>query len=605
MKKRMKSLMTILLIISLLVALTAGCTSDITTTAATTATTAQQTTATTAEQLLAVPFANPTEFDLMVPGSWYSWADDLGFQNLLKEINLKLNIAEVSGSIYGEQVQLAIATGELPDVILSNFDNSLKYGIAGAFEDLSQYKYYLPDYNNYAETVLTNACTDFFTTNDGRFFVFPRVNEMNNIPAFMWGVNVDEFQRLGIAIPKTIDALYNAAKTLKTTHPQWTPIAVPPASMSGVAGTASPLEYFLPLLGAGSVDINYYIGESTYKYSPLQPEFKDAIVFLNKLYTEQLIPQDYATITVDAYRRNFEGDFLWAKPEVLREGDEMYPYSSDPVTYQYHFKIGSQSTSWILATTWRELRMFASTFKRVSNDLALYNSWGASPNIQVIEFPMPASGKISIPQVRYTPDSSGYVLRAGLDSAKLKTVLAFFNWLYSDAGILRTNYGIEGLQYTMVDGKPVLNPETIWDTKEWIANWNIKRKSTDESEKARVWQLLSQSSNILGIFGDANFVVTKAEWYSTIINCPNILEANKKVMEMGDEKFNIRYKKNKMFNDVETDATISLRLRIGDFVRANLDAFVMGQKNMTTDWDAFMQQIRDMGIDTLEMLYNK
>jgi len=566
-------------------------------------TTTDQTTA--KPVLLSVPYTSPAEFDLMIPGSWFSWAEDLGFQNMLKELNLKLNISEVSGPTYNEQVQLSIATGEIPDVMLTNFSNSLKYGVSGAFKELSQYKEYLPDYINYATNVLKPECTDFYTTNEGKFYIFPRVNEMNNVPAFMWGANIDEFQRLGITIPKTIDELYNAAKIFKSTNPQWTPIAVPPASMAGVAGVASPLEYFLPLLGAGSIDMNYYVGKDTYKYSPLQPEFKEAIVFLNKLYTEQLIPQDYATMTVDAYRRNFEGDFMWAKPDTLREGDEMYPYKTDPVTYQYHFKNGSQSTAWILATTWKELRMFASTYKRVTLNKDLYNSWGASPNIQVIDYPTPASGKISLPQVRYTPDTSGYVINAGVDEDKLNVILAFFNWNYSDAGILRTNYGKEGVHYKMVNGKPVITPETIWDTLEWIDNWNIRRFTKDENEKARMWELLSQSSNILGIFGDANFVRTSAEWYSTIINCPNILEINEKVMAMSEDKFNIRYNRNKVFNDVETDASISLRLRIGDFVRANLDAFVMGQKNMSSDWDAFIKQVKDMGTEKLETMYNK
>ena len=35
--------------------------------------------------------------------------------------------------------------------------------------------------------------------------------------------------------------------------------------------------------------------------------------------------------------------------------------------------------------------------------------------------------------------------------------------MYSDEGIFLTNYGIEGIHHTMVDGKPVLNEQILSD----------------------------------------------------------------------------------------------------------------------------------------------
>ena len=42
---------------------------------------------------------------------------------------------------------------------------------------------------------------------------------------------------------------------------------------------------------------------------------------------------------------------------------------------------------------------------------------------------------------------------------KVEDILKFWNWMFSDEGVMLYNYGIEGYTYTMVDSKPVINPE--------------------------------------------------------------------------------------------------------------------------------------------------
>ena len=42
---------------------------------------------------------------------------------------------------------------------------------------------------------------------------------------------------------------------------------------------------------------------------------------------------------------------------------------------------------------------------------------------------------------------------------KVEDILKFWNWMFSEEGIMLYNYGIEGYTYQMVDGKPVLNTE--------------------------------------------------------------------------------------------------------------------------------------------------
>lgn len=49
-----------------------------------------------------------------------------------------------------------------------------------------------------------------------------------------------------------------------------------------------------------------------------------------------------------------------------------------------------------------------------------------------------------------------YITQKAVDEGKLDAILEFFDFLFSDEGILITDYGIEGESYTMVDNEPVI-----------------------------------------------------------------------------------------------------------------------------------------------------
>lgn len=47
------------------------------------------------------------------------------------------------------------------------------------------------------------------------------------------------------------------------------------------------------------------------------------------------------------------------------------------------------------------------------------------------------------------------------EKGKTEEIVRFFNWCYTQEGAYLYNYGIEGVSYTMENGKPVLNPELV------------------------------------------------------------------------------------------------------------------------------------------------
>lgn len=55
-----------------------------------------------------------------------------------------------------------------------------------------------------------------------------------------------------------------------------------------------------------------------------------------------------------------------------------------------------------------------------------------------------------------------WCITAGAEErGKTADILRFFNWCYSQEGAYLYNYGIEGVSYTLENGRPVLNPELV------------------------------------------------------------------------------------------------------------------------------------------------
>ncbi len=74
----------------------------------------------------------------------------------------------------------------------------------------------------------------------------------------------------------------------------------------------------------------------------------------------------------------------------------------------------------------------------------------------------------------YTSGKGGYGAWAiSADAEKPEEIFAFFDWLSTYEGQLICNYGVEGLTYDMVDGKPVLNAEAMEKLNSNDQDWMI------------------------------------------------------------------------------------------------------------------------------------
>lgn len=76
--------------------------------------------------------------------------------------------------------------------------------------------------------------------------------------------------------------------------------------------------------------------------------------------------------------------------------------------------------------------------------------------------------------VEYTSGKGGYGAWAiSADAEKPEEIFAFFDWLSTYEGQLICNYGVEGLTYNLVDGKPILTDEALAKLNDNDQDWMI------------------------------------------------------------------------------------------------------------------------------------
>jgi len=205
---------------------------------------------------------------------------------------------------YGDApFELKMASGDLPDVIAGVYSISLfaKYGQKGAFEPLNDYI----AANQYFSTVLQNdpIVKAMITAPDGNIYAYPRYLEVGQRAFGGFFLRQDWLDEVGMDIPQTIDEYYEVLKACKQANPERYPLA----------GYSTSLGFIIWQWGVGSRGPNqgsdFYHDGDQILYGPIQPQFREALVFLNKLFQEGLVDPEYATLSdyAAAYKRWTDG----------------------------------------------------------------------------------------------------------------------------------------------------------------------------------------------------------------------------------------------------------------------------------------------------------
>ncbi|TVY07770.1 extracellular solute-binding protein [Paenibacillus cremeus] len=453
----------------------------------------------------------------MLDNSHPSWPYDKNapvWKMLEEKTGVTLDVQVPSGNI-ADTLSITIASGNLPDIMYTP-DKKLadKYGQQGALVNILEHVNEMPNLKKWMEKYPTE--TQNAIAADGKMYILPNegIGETNRMN---WMYREDVFKKLGIALPQNWDDLYGALKKIKAAYPNSYPFAYR-------AGTDSAILYlrnFAPAFNTGW-DYYYDFDKKEWRYGPTEDNFKTMVTYLNKFYKEGLIPPDFMTVDTKQW-------------QDLMSTERAF------VTVDYIGRID-----------------FFNTALRKS-----------MPEYNLAFMPTPA-GVNGFQKNAFTQYvESGLMVSS--TSKKLKDVLKYIDFFYSDEGRTLTSWGKEGTTFKNEGGKKTFI--------EKFADVSDLRKKTG----------LSTDGTYAWFDYDAHLSLSSPELQVAYKEAP---------------KYDSKQQPRPAFNAQETEVLTT----VGDVITKkrdeNLSKFIMGTRSLE-EWPKYVDEMKKLGIDKTLDIYKK
>ncbi|SFK98073.1 putative aldouronate transport system substrate-binding protein [Paenibacillus sp. 1_12] len=420
-----------LLVVTLLLTTTtvlAGCTSSNTATPAANPPAAKPGDSTAAPQAGTMISDKPltvTGWTDFIPSPGSTGVSSYSDQILWKEIAKKTNIsvkwettAAPAADEFKQQLGLIMASGKIPDII-GHIDPLLadQYGRQGALQPLEDLiKKNAPNLQKILDS--TPAVKGQITSPDGHIYFFPRLLLDPRTQAFAgYMIRGDWLQKVGMKAPDTTDELYQVLKAFKEKDPNGNgkadeiPFTDNPNPIIWAFGVGS--------RGPNSTD-DFFIEDGKIKYGPTDSRYKDALQYLNKLYSEGLLDPEY---------EKMKGD--------VRDGRIMNEQSG--------FIYGSNAG---YLTKYNKMLQGA----------------GKTPGFTALAAPKGPTGERNIlgKHNEIDPGRGVSISSTTKNAVELTKLMDYF---YSKEGATLLYFGAEGDTYTLKDGVPTYTDKVMNDPK--------------------------------------------------------------------------------------------------------------------------------------------
>jgi len=238
---------------------------------------------------------------------------------LLQEVEDKTNVhiefEDITGTAWKEKKGIKMASGDLPDAIMGTFAftdiDLINYGSQGLFKPLEKLS------EEYAPNFMKALKDDpelkkNITTSDGHIYAVPSYDD-GFVPTTREAFYINQvwLNKLNLKVPTTYDEFYEVLKAFKDKDPNGNGKKDEiPMTFSTQNNYAS--EWFASFGVLDYPDNHIAVKNGKVIYSAIQPEYKEAIKYFNKLFSEGLV--DKETFTQDSKVFNAK---LKAAPERI------------------------------------------------------------------------------------------------------------------------------------------------------------------------------------------------------------------------------------------------------------------------------------------------
>lgn len=231
----------------------------------------------------------------VVVGSEYSLNDSYFAKSIRKATGIDIHIDAAPASTLGHKLKVLIASKQLPDIMpmVGTIDEINKLGMQGAYEPINPHIKSLPNFKSiFVDGKECNWVMKSYKATDGNVYVMPSydVNRAVNHGVLY---RKDIFDKHGLKMWTNPEEFYQTMKKLKELYPDSTPFVSKNAlNIVNKLGTS---------WGVVNTDMSYDEDTGVWKYSDTQPETREILELLKKMYSEGLIDPEFLTATQSAW----------------------------------------------------------------------------------------------------------------------------------------------------------------------------------------------------------------------------------------------------------------------------------------------------------------
>lgn len=454
-----------------------------------------------------------------------------------KKFNIHLELQLIPDADYTTKRSVALASADLPDIIMGiTTDELRKYAPNGQFLNLYDYEEETKDYMAIVNAEDRAAKTKTFEIEDGMYgFQTLEYNRIDLAP--LVALRVDRLEEANVSTPTTWDELYDAMLAIKELYPDQYVFS----TRNGTTYMIGQLAY---AMGSGgfpcfsSSGMYYEPEEDKWLYGPTKESFETVIEFLANSYKEGLLDPDYASMDKDTE----------------------------------HEKLSNGSLSMVVDNNSFIGRVYNPALAQVDENA----------KFDIVE-PMTNEDNGTKRALRYERDWTEFTC-VNADTKYPERIMELLNWMYTEEGIMVTNFGEEGVDYTVESDGTITTDAAL-----------IEKHKNDSDVFSGV-----QGELGAGLLGLGHYI---DEALYAEVSDPIFVEQGQVIREWteaGEIDYNsaVPY-----FTTDEQDEITELQQNIANVFNAEIDSYINGQKSLD-DWGNLVEMLEQQGTERLEELYN-
>lgn len=319
-----------------------------------------------------------------------------------EKTGVTLEVQTPSGKL-SDSLNLAIVSRNLPDLLfMPSRRESNKFGQQGALVNLLDHLDDAPNLKKWIEQYPEEAKAAL--SPDGKMYMFPNqgFGETNRM---VWMYREDVFKKHNLSVPKTYDELYETLKKLKELYPDSYPLTFRYGQIPGEMNTNLTVNF------ETGEDVYYDFDKQEWRYGPIEQSYKALLTSLNRLYKDGLIPPDFLSLQTKQWQ------------DAVSTGKAF-------ITIDYISRVD----------------FFNNAMRKENPDF----------NMQFMAPPagLPG-GKQLNPYFHYMENG----LTVASTSKKIKEIMQYMDFFYTEEGRTLASWGKEGETYTTENGKKKFKPE--------------------------------------------------------------------------------------------------------------------------------------------------